>query len=75
MRLSLFKRMVQVRTDEGLLVMGIGHSFLPAEGGELFAPSPAHRFDQRLISVAGEVLKRCRLPVFFAHENQRREGR
>ena len=75
MRLLFFERMVQVRTKEGLLVLWIGHSFLPPEGGELFAAPTAHRFDQRRISMAREVLKRCCLSVFFTHENQRREGR
>ena len=65
----------QLRTQEGLLVLRVGHGVgIPAEGGELAAPARAHSLRQVGVAVVGEVQEgRARAP-FLALEQHGHEG-
>jgi hypothetical protein len=39
--------------------------------GKLFAASPSHRINERLVRVAHKVLEGSGFPIFFSHEQKR----
>ncbi len=62
-------------TEKRRLVLRIGDLALPAEGGELLSPPPAHRLDEALVRVADEIEERRGLAVLLSHEEEGDVGR
>src|SRR6056297_1700493 len=64
---------IESRGNKRILGLGIGGGLLPVEGREfLFSPF-SHEFNEIFVFMADEILKWSRLPVLFAHEQQRDE--
>ncbi len=60
---------------KGFFSLGVGGLAFPDEAGEFGLAAMAHRFDQILVPMADEILKRRGFAVFLPHEQQRDIGR
>src|SRR5919198_4222015 len=65
---------IELGTQKNGLVLRVRRFSLPAEGGELRAPSLMHRPHQFGVAVADKKLKRRLFAVFLTHEKQRDKG-
>src|SRR6476660_10643595 len=73
MRFVFRQRVIQLRCRESRLGLRIRYTALPSERCEFTFPPTADGFAQVFVSVAGEILKRSSLAVFFAHEQHGNE--
>src|SRR5262245_59869284 len=69
------QRMVEPRAHERRRLARMRYRALPREAGELLGAALTHGFGETAVEERREELKRRRLAVFLAHEQERDRGR